>query len=468
MNNSEFYTPQENWPQPADDPATLLPADPPETVKKKQKKKRLRKKMSESLSGMTAAALAVVMLTTAVFDEKGGFGGGFDASPGGGGVEICPVCYDPYCNYFVDGYPGLRLSGQHNYELVPHFIYQMKGPSDYDSYYCTPEIGITTKDLKRMIFQLPRDVIWPYWEGYTIKRRDYIQDTRWGSEYSDGRGGLFFTVTDRKTGEYVGYLLAYLVYAPNGVPGYDPELPKREFGDMLPDTVQTEFRARDLTIADAQFQLYSDLGSEYLDYVEQYTVAAVVETMQRQELGDTMWFTETKDMFRRYTDMQAGGVYAEGGMSLADPEGKRLFEFDCLIKKYTLRSDDFPGEMTISVLPKINGQDWTTLLQKNLDLNEQARKTGHEVTYPLERLDTLTVNGITYDCWMYLVPDADWENYWRPDYLFVPVQEPTVVLTYDIEILSEGELAAVRKDSTDYFNEQMPYLFDRLNQISLR
>ena len=121
--------------------------------------------------------------------------------------------------------------------------------------------------------------------------------------------------------------------------------------------------------------------------------------------------------------------------------------------------------MTIYMLPDVPGQDWTILMERYDNLNDTAPKSSHEVCFPLLHLDTLTVNGITYDCWM---PYMQQDEFWAPQLFLIPQQEPTVMINYAITMMSNEELTLIRQDSRRYFEEYMPYLIDRLNQISLR
>ena len=154
----------------------------------------------------------------------------------------------------------------------------------------------------------------------------------------------------------MGFLLAFLVYAPNGLPGFDPNLPNEVFPHKLPQQVQPEFRAIDVPgFPDAQIHLYSDFGSDYLDAVEQYCTVDVVPALTTQQLGKTMNFPETTDWFRSYTDIQVSGSVHREAIMDGKEEYPRVFCSEYSFVQYCTKSETFPGEMSIYKLPDVPG-----------------------------------------------------------------------------------------------------------------
>lgn len=122
-------------------------------------------------------------------------------------------------------------------------------------------------------------------------------------------------------------------------------------------------------------------------------------------------------------------------------------------------------------LPGVDGEDWNVILRRALKLNQNAKATGHPVCFPLYQLTDVTINGITYDIWMsYRLEENDKsdEIWYRPHYVFVPRQEPTVAITYEIDRLSSEEFAALLQKPEEYFTPQSMSFIWELEQISLR
>jgi len=424
--------------------------------------------MTESLSGLTAAALAVVMLATALPDLKEIYDSIVPDYPPG---EVCSVCHDPGCPYFYDGTPGIWLKGEHidsdDGLYVPYDLYHMNGINE-ETYgiSAVEENGITTRNLERLIFRLDYKACRDAWGARAPSFTEYRTSTLWNDGSTDDRSGVIFTLESIKSEEYLGYLLAFLVYAPDGLPGFDPELPYyNQFGDLIPRGAETEFRAIDVPgFPDAQIHLYSDMGSAFLDTVEQNCTVDVVPALATQKLGKTMQLQETENLFRAYSGGSFSGRTQRAIITNGKQESLRVFFADYSTAEFNLRSKDSIGDMVIYMLPEVPGQDWTILMERYYNLNDTAPKSSHEVCFPLLHLDTLTVNGITYDCWM---PYMQQDEFWNSQFFFIPQHEPTVMLCHGV-LMSNEELTLIRQDSRRYFEEYMPYLIDRLNQISLR
>ena len=364
---------------------------------------------------------------------------------------------------------------------MPYDLYKMNGRTSVHQEYCTEEIGITTRNLERLIFRLDNAVYNKYFgyeNGLQTWQRVYGMDKLEDVKQTDDRSGMLFYNFDVKSGEYMGFLLAFLVYAPDGIPGYDLSAPINalRFTQLEDQSAELVANAAFRTIPvpgfpDAQIQLYTDLDDAFLDVVEGYCSVDVVPALTDQQLGQTMILRETEAFFRSYIDTDNSGFSYHCGYTDSSNTEEYRMEYDFTAQEYLLRSTNYEGEMAIRVLPDIKGQDWSVLVERCDQLNQKAAATGHKTYFHLEQLDTLTVNGIIYECWMAYVSLERYgtgnEEGYACQFLYIPVQEPTVLLTYN-NWLKETDFAEVQRDSASYFEENMPYLIDRLEQISLR
>lgn len=421
MKHTEFYTSPENWPQPPDEDQTLWEGTVTASAAKPKKKAagRVRKKLSESLAGVTAAAVAVVMLSNSIPVLKDAFAD-FPELPDFDIGEICPVCNNQECPYFADGAPGLRIS----LESDPIYsetgdLYAMPGFSvDDERYWHRNYPCIFTDDGQRIVFRLQIDFgdKLPFTaESYPVVG-EHTADEGYGYDRSYA-GQVLYQDEERN------YVCAYLVYSAdeeNAIVTVDEILYDHPYLDFYPE--QANYRQREIPgVSNAKLFLCSNLDDTFLAEWMTYAEVEVIEPDQTYDLGQTMRFTESGYNSRDYCDEYWGGVIHHYGFNTDEDDVMHKLYLDFAAKNYQTR---FAYEI------QFNQVGWKAVFDRWRDLNEDAPETGHEVAFPMEELNSVTVNGIEYDCYIVYTaaPVDDVNDYQWIRYYFVPRQEGTMAV----------------------------------------
>ncbi len=469
MPDQEFYRSPEHWPQPAEEACTLEntpEATIPREPKKKKKSARQRKKLSESLAGVTVAALTVVMVATAIPDMKDAFGGIQDDFQGilGGSGEICPVCGQD-CPYYNNGLPGLEIAlddrpeylGVSNLDAMAGFTYDDR---EYDEF----TGAVMTESGQRLVLRVSNEL----WNNFSFRNgTDY-----WGNSdmefWPEGRvhTGIFSNVEDEDIPGSDRFVYVGLVYDPTGaMPMPDTELLQSWKEDYDFESKEIHIRTRYIPVdgqEHAHILLMTDLDSvDMEELAKSVRVETVEETGLTFDLGSTMVFTETDEVLRNYNDGDTAGI-------------RNSFDFntDAGPVRYALNQSFWRKEYSISV----GNQDreilfaavsWHRILDQWQELNENAAATGHNVAFPLVRLEKITANGITYQVYAYYtaVPVDDMNDTHRVQFYYVPEQEPAVAIHSRWNITSE-ELNRMLEGGRvpERYREEIQVL---LNQITL-
>ena len=464
MKDPEFYTTEENWPQPPDDSCTLEPVEQAKHAEKKKTKSatsaKMKKKMSESLAGVTAAAVAVVMLSTAIPALKDSFDD-FPELPGFGDNHQCPVCHMVDCPYYYDGMTGLAISLESDVEyLESDDLYSMAGftSSGYQyadvAYPCIPmEAG------DRAVLRLRKDILQSlplaeYWES------DIWFNTYTGSEAEYSYTGVLFCGVDEKNPMTQSFLYVLLVYSSTGsIPLMEPAALMEE-NDYI-DIDLNNTKCRTLKVPDypqLEVQFFSNMDEELLDTcISQYEVFVLTDEYQQYALGQTMLFTEEDFARRSFADYEYWGIHNDYGFHIDGEEEYHSLILDFPQKEYSLSMD-----YQIIFTPV----GWKAVFDRWRDLNENASDLGHEVYFPVEELNNITVNGIEYTCYIVYSAAAvdDVNDYPWIWYYMVPKQEETVAIVDHRSI--SPEMLQKLLETLD-INDAIPPE-DILNQISLR
>lgn len=451
MNNSEFYAPKENWPQPPDDSCTLEPTELVAGTKKKEKKStsQARKKLSESLAGVTAAAVAVVMLSATIPALK--------EPVEQSGTESCPVCQKEECPYFVWGYPGLRISLDSDYaeDEYDDFV-TMQGFRDWNERYVDLSYPcVETEDERRCALRIER-ALWSQLNGSGL-HSDGVGSAR-NTDLSFS--GEFFNLEDEKSMSYGDFLYIVVAYDTTGRNRLvDPDTLRSDNSHIELDSRRPyNYITQQIPgVPDAQLQLVSSLDQGALNNLLDYCSVTVIEAKdQTFDLGKTMRFTESAAAYRTYGDIEYSSIghyfkcfldenrYNTHSLSFATPSKDYSISGGCQII--------------------FSEAGWPQLFDLACELNEKAPKTGHLVYFPAIELDHYTINGITYRCYLfYHLRDKTSDDY-SIVCLMAPQQESEVAIRFE-HTLSEKEMEKLlaSRDPEDAF---LPG--ELLSQITLR
>lgn len=465
MADSEFYSSQENWPQPPDDSCTLEPVVQSKHGEKKKTKSatsaKMKKKMSESLAGVTAAAVAVVMLSTSIPALKDAFDDFPELPEFIGDGEICSVCNDEECPFYSDGLSGLVISlGSEAEYLDEDDLYSMAGFTDsdllYDSatYPCIPmETGERAilrldEDLRHSLPILDDHETYFHFNTYSGDEADYAYT-----------GKMFYGI-DEKDPMSECFLYVVLVYSTGGdVPLMDPTALSNELAYMDIDPQSTKcrtFKVPDYPQLEVQF--FSNMDEDALDsYTSLYEVFVVTDEYQQYALGQTMLFTESDFTRRTFADYEYWGLIRHYGFNTDGEDEYHVLDLDFRQKEYSL-------SMAYQIVFTPVG--WKAVFDRWRDLNEQAEETGHGVYFPIEEFSSITVNNIEYSCYaVYSAASVDDVNdYPWIWYYFVPKQEGNIAIL-DHRSISPEDLQRLL-ESMDPNEVIAPE--DILNHITLR
>lgn len=428
MKHTEFYTAPESWPQPPDEEQTLeltQQGSGPAKKKKKSLATKAKKKMSESLAGVTAAAVAVVMLSNSIPVLKDAFED-FPELPDFSVGEICPVCGTEECPYFVDGDPGLRISldSDVTYSETGD-LYAMPGFSVDDGRYLSQSYPcLFTDDGQRIVLRLLNDFRYnlPFLptEGYPITGELSMDE---GFAYNRSYTGQIFYGEDEKSPGTEYYVYAIIVYAPeeeNPIVMPEDIMFQHSYVDFDPQ--QANYRRREIPgVSDAWLLLCSNLDDIFLQEWMTYAEVEVIEPDQTYDLGQTMRYTEAGFYCRDYCDEYWGGVIHHFGFNTDGEDVMHMLYLDFYAKNFSF----VPGHEI-----QFNQVGWKAVFDRWRDLNEDAPETGHQVYFPMEEMNSVTVNGIEYDCYIIYTaqPVDDVNDYPWIWYYFVPKQEGTMAV----------------------------------------
>ncbi len=466
MPDQEFYRSPEHWPQPAEEACTLEntpEATIPREPKKKKKSARQRKKLSESLAGVTVAALTVVMVATAIPDMKDAFGGIQDDFQGilGGSGEICPVCGQEDCAFYMDGMPGLQVSLYSQVEYQPmDDLYSMTGFTQDDEQYMVFTGSVTTETGQRLVLRV----------------KDSLMDVYSGNVTTDGwadnadlddlecpalTGGMIHGDNPDSPEEH--FLWFSLAYTPEQ--GMSME--------GIPTALKEQYRQYDFEDASSNFAVLDEIPKTYLRMVvsprslevnqKDYMEAVPVEKPGlRFDLGQTMVFTETEKIYRNYFDGVTGGRTRNHNFQQENGDVKCFLDHNFLTKEYGIRS-------TVPLVDPeiyIAGNSWRDIFATWQERNQEAERTGHPVCYPMMQKNNITVNGIEY--YTYIVytaaPVDSYNHYPWIWYYFVPVQEDNIAFVDCNSIDPEALQATLNQD----INERHYFVRDFLPLITLK
>lgn len=463
MKDAEFYTLEENWPQPPDDGCTLEPIEPQAPVRGKKKKSsgRVRKKLSESLAGVTAAALTIVMVATAVPALKDAFGDLSDL-PNLGDNHSCPTCGKAECPYHVEGVPGLNLELFYETENNgSDDIYSMSGLCADDEIYLGRNYNsITTADGDRLVLRFRYEFYKAYNRYSNASSGEEILSYYPSKEDNTVLTGLCW-YGDQNVGDEDGYLYAVLVYDPDGsVPLVDPEMVFTLEDKRIFDPKAVNYHVQDIPgVRYAQLQIVSNLEDSVLEELATYLDVVTVKGLQQYPLGETMVFTETEDRLRSFEDIRYGGVrHTDTFVTEKGNELHRL-HYSVATKEYTLET--FGSGVSIG----INGIGYDRVFEYWKQLNDDAPKTGHHMDYPIKQLQDVTVNAITYSSYaVYSAMTVNLHDGYHTVWLYlVPQQEKTVAVEIRATMLPEELRSLIEDGVMDKFSVE-----EMLDQISLR
>lgn len=475
MKDSEFYTLEENWPQPPDDPCTLEAASQGRGEAKKKKKlssAKVRKKMSESLAGVTAAAVAVVMVATAIPSLKDAF----DDLPDLPDFTLpeldyvsCPVCERPNCPYF-EHVPewgiaygiDVRLD---NMDSTPDYglgedIFTISGFLEDDLLHEREQIIITEKK-ERIILVRSKSYDWP--NGSTwhwVDHNPFMYDP---SSYA--YTGLLVEMEDEKSPNDTSFALINLVYDPAGQPQQITVESICERSNIDIDPANAEYYTVEINDhPNIQLQFASDLGMDYLQELAGLVyVDYVKEIGLTYSLGETMYFTETQQIYRDYMDnlREGGGLIYNSSNTVTDDQ--YFLGYGFYKKYYRFRGSGDAGKCQIIFSPVA----WDTVFDRWDELNAEAPEYGHEVYFPVVEMEDVTVNGIDYSTFavystVSLQPSSDFCYLF--ECYFVPKQENNIAICVHSFVLEEN----IQKFQEMLHNEYVDIGMDFLQQITLR
>lgn len=463
MRDTEFYSLEENWPQPPDDACTLEAIAPnaPVAGRKKKSFSKVRKKMSESLAGVTAAAVAVVMVATAIPSLKDAFDD-FPHLPDFGTREICPVCNYEECPFFVDGNPGLCVSLDSDPEYSDsEDIYTMSGFSrDDDLYLYRNYPCIFTENGTRIIIRFKNDIrsLLPI---HDMEEHPVVNNTRLTEDGEPAYTGMIWYGEDEKSSGQENYLYAVVAYNQYGeAPLIDPFRVMSHQEYISFDPQEPNYHVSDVpNMPHTQVQIISNLDKELLAEFVTCIEVITMDSATDFALGKTMLFTESEDCRRNFADMEYWSTTSYHGFNHQDGDQMRSLCIQVRCKEYWIEISNF--EQTII----FNDTGWKAVFDRWRDLNEQASESGHEVYYPVEELEDITVNGITYSCYIVYTAESvdDVNGYPWIWYYLVPQQEETIAIM-DRQSISPEELQKlIEERSVDRFSLEV-----LLDQITLR
>ena len=428
MKNSEYYTIEENWPQPPDDSCTLDNAvqqgSAPAHKKKKKSSAKAKKKMSESLAGVTAAAVAVVMLSTSIPVLRDAFDDFPELPDFDVGGDICPVCSKEECPYYYDGDPGLWISlGSEAQRSDSDDLYSMRGfVEDTERYYFVNYPCVFTSSGQRIVMRLTYD----YTKYFPVTdSRDYPLSSEYAEYGESNYSGLLLVGDDEKSPGQRNYFYAVVNYNADGTQQLiTPEVLLSDHSYIDIDPSESNYRVREIpNVPNAQLQVFSDLDDALLEELINCIDIDVVEGQYNTyDLGETMRFTEYMYCYRDYKDFEYSKMSSSYGFNYSDGEERRSLCLDFLTKTYHLRID---YEVNFCAA------GWKAVFDRWRDLNENAVESGHQVYFPVEELQSYSINGIEYTCYIAYTtePVDDVNGYPWIWYYFVPKQERTIAIT---------------------------------------
>ena len=515
MNNTEFYVPLEDWPQPSEEKCTLESIKITAQSKKKKKSdtSKAKKKMSESLAGVTAAAVTVVMLSTSipalptipVFEEI------VIDVPDYGWSETCLVCQQEECPYFNRGYSGLQISlgtvdYTETYELYdPEDLQGLYDPADlealgdlqdpeefealynlhnlygaYDDFYTmqgfilhrpyeqAPIDCVETDDGQRCVLRLTNSFSTDlYHNNWCISGWRTIHS----SDSADiSYSGLFYPLTKTESspaGDTVyydasssatDYIYAVISYDKTGENRFvDPYIYLDYIPPLDSDIRPYNYVTRDIPgVSNAQLQLVSSLDiTEFYELLEYCNVTVVETKDQVFDLGKTMRFAETASVYRTYSDLEtSSSSYNYSFFEGAPGDFLHSLTYVFPFKSYSI------GTSSDIILSDVG---WNNILDLIFDLNQTAPETGHQAFFPAVELNSCTVNNITYRCYL-LYHEETYYNTYDALCFMVPLQESEVAIRFEASLSAEQlETLLDTLDPATAFE-----ISDLLNQITLR
>ena len=452
MNNSEFYVPKEEWPQPPDDRCTLKSIDLYAGTKKKQTKSasRGRKKLSESLAGVTAAAVAVVMLSATIPAVK-------NPAKLQESTEVCTVCGQEDCPYFVWGYPGLQISLDSDY-MADNYddLVTMQGFSDWNADYLDLSYPcVETDDGQRCVLRIER-AIWSQLNGSGLHSDGVGSDRNTDLSFC----GEFFNLEDEKSMAYGDFLYIVVAYDTTGTNRLvDPDTLRADNSHIELDSRRPyNYITQEIPgVPDAQLQLVSSLDRDMLNDLLDYCSVTVIETKDQVfDLGETMRFTESADAYRTYGDIEYASI-AYHFKYFVDENSYNTHKFS-----YDTPSKDYSISGNRQII--FSDVGWPEMFDLACELNEKAPETGHSVYFPAIELDRYTVNGITYRCYLFYHQNGEARGDYGIVCLMVPQQESEIAIQFR-HTLSAKEMEKLLA-SRDPKDADLP--IELLSQITLR
>ena len=473
MKDPEFYHAQENWPQPPDDSCTL---EPLEQVKRTAKKKnkaasaKAKRKMSESLAGVTAAAVAVVMLSTSIpalkdaFDDLPQLP---DFTQPEYTMQSCPICERPDCPYFLYVNDQIcygidisfaDLAGEVTYSHGED-IYTLSGFITDDLLHVRHETIVTEKNERIVLVGSNTydglDGAW-HW----ISQNKYMYDPV-GIAYT----GFLAEMTDEKSPGDTNFALINLVYDPSGAPQLIDLETISETRVLDVDISGAEYYTVDiLDHPNIQLQFASDLGMEFLqELAGQFYVEYVKDVGLTYPLGQTMYLTETQQVYRGYDDYGlgfGGTIFNTGNTALDD----QYFLHYSFCRKYYSFLGSSDATLTDIVFSQVS---WNAVFSRWQELNAEAPDYGHAVYFPVAKLSDVTVNGIDYSAYA-VYSTVDLQSFSDFCYLFecyfVPKQEDTVAVRLSTYLLKDD----IKEFEESLQNDYVDIVKAFLQQITLR
>lgn len=509
LNSTEFYMPQEDWPQQPEEKCTLEPIKLPTQTKKKKAPdtSRVKKKMSESLAGVTAAAVTVVMLSASipilpeiVIDI-----------PDYGRRETCPVCEQVECSYFDHGFSGLQISlGPDNYaEIYETYgwddlddldnldnladLYGLEGPKDLETLYDLRSLYGSYNEFHTM---QGFNILRPYVQAPTtcvetgedlrlVLRLDnsltadlYSNDWStmgWQTIYSDdpeglSYSGLFFplekrvsfptddTAYDNTASSATDYMYALISYDKTGENRLvEPYIYLNYIPALNSDTLSYNYITRDIPgVPNAQLQLVSSLDQAVLNDLFEYCSAVVVETKDHVfDLAKTMRFAETDSVYRTYRDHESTSISQNYSFFEGVPgDFNHSLTYSFPYRSYSI------GPYNDILLSDVG---WNNILDLVFELNQKAPETGHQVFFPAVEFNSCTVNNITYQCYL-LYHEETYYNTYQALCFMIPQQEKEVAIRFETTLSAEQlENLFDTLDPATAFE-----ISELLNQITLR
>lgn len=440
MLQNEYYITDENWPQPEDEAKTLdlegyMGRTP--TKRKKADTKKQRKKLSESLAGVTAAAIAVVMVSGATPSLRGISTGLQDVVPS----EICQICGDLDCPYWdPDGMEGLRITSNANPLWQEFDLYTMNG-FVFDAW--DQSTAICTQRGERLILRVdPNQVLGDngrhsYLDIHSETDAVFPSDE---TTYCSWEYRNLENASDR----YSGYLVAQLVYSPDGV------MPEQNFGvdERFFEEYEGEhyyYAALIDGVEDAEVRIYTNVERLYDAGALNYCKVEIVEgTDLTFPLGKTMTFTENGRVRRQWNDSFHAANNSTHRFQLDYGDERKSMMFNVWHKKYIISG--YYNDTSISIA----AESWQNIFNQWQELNDDVALKGHHVCYAITHAGEVTVNGITYDLYLlYTTAPVDGYNHYPwLSHFFVPQQEPEIAIHFR-ESIEPEELAELLATPAD-------------------